>query len=81
MVLTNAQVQAFFTDNHQMGIPQATVDQLVHEGIATVNDLSDFDEKSLGQVAENLRKPGGRVADPNPGAAPGATIPLKIRID
>ena len=75
MVLTNAQVQAFFTDNHQMGIPQATVDQLVHEGIATVNDLSDFDEKSLGQVAENLRKPGGRVADPNPGAAPGATIP------
>ena len=75
MVLTNAQVQAFFTDNHQMGIPQATVDQLVHEGIATVSDLSDFDEKSLGQVAETLRKPGGRVPDPNPGAAPGATIP------
>ena len=31
--------------------------------------------KSSSQLADNLRKPGGRIPDPNPNAAPGATIP------
>ena len=75
MVLTGAQVTAFFEDADQMGIPNATVVQMQTEGITTVNDLADFDKDSLQQLADNLRRPGGRVPDPNPNAAAGATIP------
>lgn len=75
MVLTAAQSMAFFENEGQMGIPHATVIQLQQEGITTVDDLADFDKTSLQQVADNLRRPGGRVPDPNPGAAVGATIP------
>ena len=45
------------------------------EGIVAVRDLADFDKDSLQQLADNLRKPGGWVADPNPAAAAGAMIP------
>jgi hypothetical protein len=58
-----------------MAIPHATVLQLSHEGIDAVSDLSEFDMSSLKQIADNLRRPGGRVADPSPGAGAGATIP------
>ena len=75
MVLTAAQTAAFFEDAAQMGIPHVTVLQLQLEGISTVDDLADFDKDSLQQLADNLRRPGGRVPDPNPNAAPGATIP------
>ena len=75
MVLTAAQTTAFFEDAGQMGIPHATVVQLAHEGIETVDDLADFDKDSLQQVADNLRRPGGRVPDPDPNAQQGATIP------
>jgi hypothetical protein len=37
--------------------------------------LIDFDKDTLEQVAANLRRPTGRVPDPNPAAAPGVTIP------
>ena len=43
--------------------------------IQAVADLADFEKQELHQLADNLRKPGGRIADPNPNAAPGATIP------
>ena len=75
MVLTAAQNTAFFENPDQMGIPHATVVQLQVEGISTILDLADFDSETLKQLAENLRKPAGRIPDPNPGAAPGATIP------
>ena len=39
-----------------------------------VSDLVDFDKNSLQQLADNLRRPGGRVPDPNPRAPPGSTI-------
>ena len=45
------------------------------EGIVTVGDLADINKDSLQQLADNLRKPGGWIADPNPTAAAGATIP------
>ena len=35
----------------------------------------DFNKDSLQQLADNLRRPGGRVPDPNPKAKPGSTIP------
>jgi hypothetical protein len=75
MVLTAAQTTAFFEGAAQMGIPNATVVQLVNEGISEVDDLSEFDRDSLQQVADNLRRPGGRIPDPTAGAVAGATIP------
>ena len=75
MVLTNAQTTAFFENANQMAIPHATVMQLRNEGITAVDDLEEFDADSLAQIANNLRRPGGRIPDPTPGAPPGATIP------
>ena len=75
MVLTAAQMTTFFKHAKQMGIPHTTVVQLKSEGITLVGDLADFDKPSLQQVADNLRRPGQCVPDPNPGAPPGATIP------
>lgn len=73
-MLTAAQTNAFFMNLDQMGIPAATVEQLRVEGIASVDDLADFDKETLKQVAENLRRPPGRVPatldDPD-----GPTIP------
>ena len=53
-----------------MGIPHDTVIQLIQEGIDAVSDLADFDD--MKQVADNLRRPPGRVPDPG---NPGSTIP------
>ena len=75
MVLTAAPTTAFFRDGDQMGIPQATGAQVQIEGITTSSDLADFEKETLQQTADNLWKPGGRVPDPNPAAAAGATIP------
>ena len=75
MVLTGAQTLAFFTNEDQMGIPADTVGQMEREGITNVDDLAEFDKDTLQQLADNLRRPAGRVADPNPNAAEGATVP------
>jgi hypothetical protein len=75
MVLTTAQTAAFFHEEAQLGIPNPTVAQMQAEGITNVKDLADFDKESLQQLADNLRRPGGRVPDPNPNANPGTTIP------
>lgn len=75
MVLTANQTTSFFEDADQMGIPHDTRVQMQNEGITGVEDLADFDKDTLQQLADNLRKPGGRVPDPNPGAPAGATIP------
>ena len=55
-----------------MALPHATVVQLVNEGIDEPSDLSEFDKSSISLIANNLRRPGGRVVDPND---PGSTIP------
>ena len=75
MVLTAAQVTAFFELPAGMAIPHETRIQLQEEGIDDVGDLVDFDKETLKQVADNLRRPGGRVPNPDPGAAAGAMIP------
>ena len=75
MVLTAAQTTAFFENPDQLGIPHETMVQIQREGIQMVADLADFEKQELQQLADNLRKPGGRIPDPNPNAAPGATIP------
>ena len=41
-----------------------------------MDDLVDFDKDTIiEQIAANLRRPAGRVPDPNPAAAAGATVP------
>ena len=75
MVLTAAQTTAFFENADQMGVQHATVVQLAQEGIQSIDDLANFDREALQQLADNLRHPGGRVPNPNPGAAIGETIP------
>ena len=77
MVLTAAQITAFFTDADQMGMPQRTVNQLANKGIASPSNLVDFKKDTLAMVAENLRHPGGREPNPDPNAAPGSTIPTQ----
>jgi hypothetical protein len=78
MVLTAAQTTSFFTDAGQMALPVETRAQLVHEGITTVDDLSEFQEENLKQIAENWRRPPGRVLiDPlNPAAGTTPTPPF-----
>jgi hypothetical protein len=34
----------------------------------------EFDKDTIEQIAANLRRPAGRVHDPNPGAAAGAAV-------
>ena len=76
MVLAAAQTTAFFERPDQMGIPHATMVQMQLEGIQSIADLTDFEKDSLLQLANNLRKPGGRIPDPAPKAPAGATIPM-----
>ena len=75
MVWTANQLTAFFEDPAQMCVPHETRNALQAEGMITIEDLSEFDKESIKQVADNLRRPGDRIADPNPDAAEGATIP------
>jgi hypothetical protein len=74
MVFTAGQTTLFFEDAAQMGIPHATVLQLIEEGIDEVQGLAEFDQDNLTQVANNLRRPGGRIPNPDPAASAGATI-------
>jgi hypothetical protein len=74
MVFTQAQTTSFFEDEDQMGIAADTRTELVNEGIEAVLDLSDFDKDTLTQVADNLRRPGGRIPNPDPNAPAGSTI-------
>jgi hypothetical protein len=57
MVLTTAQTTSFFEGADQMAISNATVLELINEGINTVDDLSEFDKDTIVQIAYNLRQP------------------------
>ena len=76
MVLTAEQTTAFFESPDQVGIPHATIVQMQLEGIQSVADVADLEKDSLQQLADNLRKPGGRIPEPDPNAPAGATIPM-----
>ena len=75
MVLTTSQTTSFFENADQMGVQHGTFVQLALEDIQAVNDLADFDKEALQQLADNLQHLGGRVPNPDPGAAVGSTIP------
>ena len=54
--LTAEEIELFFTMDTQMGISARTLGKLKEEGIVKPQDLVHFNEKTLKQVAENLRK-------------------------
>ena len=75
MAITAGATTAFFTDAAQMGLTPETRARLVTEGIKTVDDLVENDAKTIKSIAENLRRPGGRIPDPANGPNDIATIP------
>ena len=75
MVKKKSQTTAFFQDAAQMVILDEIVVQFGNEGITTVDDLVGFHKDTIQKVADSLRRPGGRIPDPTPNAAPGAKIP------
>ena len=78
MVLSAAETTAFFQDATDMAIPNATRVAMQQEGITAVEDLADFTDDDLKLIADNLRRPPGRIADPRAGqrgVPAGATIP------
>lgn len=75
MVFTQAQTTAFFTDPTQMSISAETRAQLQIEGIDTIDDLLEFDTTSINSVVDNLRRPGGRIPNPDVQPPDGSTIP------
>ena len=82
MVWTQQEIEAFFTEQRQMAISRDTVNGgLMQEGIATVEDLEEFQDEDIKAVQENLRKPAGTIPDPNnPGqriAAPSFVLGAK----
>ena len=65
MAITGAQTTLFFEANNQMAIPRPMLAQLRNEGITMIDYLGEFDKDTLQQIADNLRRPEGRVPDPN----------------
>ena len=65
MVLTNAQIDLFFTNADQIALCPAPALKLADEGILGPADLLELDKKSMMQISDNLRRPGGRVVDPS----------------
>ena len=55
MPWTNAQRTTFFTDRDHMSIPAATVGKLDEEGISDPDDLFEFDEQKIQNIAKTLR--------------------------
>ena len=75
MVFTVTQTTSFFTDVIQMALSKVTRSAIAEEGLIDITDLVEFDSDSMKQNTDNLRRPGGRVPNPDPDAADGATIP------
>ena len=58
-----------------MDITHNTRVQLQSEGTTYHNDLVDFTEESMAMISQNFKRPRGRIQDPDPIAAQGATMP------
>eukprot|EP00957_Ditylum_brightwellii_P088231 6721041-Ditylum_brightwellii.AAC.1 len=54
----------FFSNAKQMEVTKETLTQLGHEGIKKVEDLAEFSKDNWKQVAENLKRQGGRMKNP-----------------
>ena len=65
MPLTSHMINSFFQDADHMGISACTQAQLAGEGIANLDDLTDFNNKEAwAQIVENCKRT-PKIADPN----------------
>eukprot|EP00957_Ditylum_brightwellii_P140884 10731745-Ditylum_brightwellii.AAC.1 len=84
--LTKDQTTFFFTNTKQMKVTKETLAQLGLEGIKKVGDLAKFSKDNWKQVAENLKRPGGQMRNPdkvhgnnNPSTIPQTPYPFGVR--
>ena len=78
MTITTAQTKALFKENYQMAIPRPTLLQIQNEGITMFDDLADFDKETLQKIADNLKRPGDRITDPNYIPIAPMSVPARI---
>ena len=74
MTLTAAQINQFFEQEYQMGIPHKMVVHIKNEGITTVDDLSKFDKGTIDHIDANIWLPEVRIPNPNPKTETGTMI-------
>ena len=78
MVLSTAETTAFCQGSTDIAIPNETRGEMQQEGVTAVEDLVDITDDDLKLIADNLRKPPDRIAEPRAGqrdVPAGATIP------
>eukprot|EP00957_Ditylum_brightwellii_P066208 5024441-Ditylum_brightwellii.AAC.1 len=63
--LTKDQTNTFFTNSKQMEVSKETLAQLGPKGIKKVEDLAEFSKDNWKQIVENLKRPGGRMKNPD----------------
>ena len=59
MVFNDAALDHFFQHQDELGLAEATREQLTEESITTVMDLQFIDSDSIKELANNLRRPSG----------------------
>jgi hypothetical protein len=57
MPFTAAEIVLFFDDQAYMALSNRTTTALAAEGIAVLDDLSEYDKEGMGNIYRNLRKP------------------------
>ena len=77
MAFNAATLDAFFLNGPQMGLTAAQRQRLASEGLVTVHDFEDFDEKQLDLAMKNLRT--SRVFKYGLGSHSPTTSPLSSR--
>eukprot|EP00957_Ditylum_brightwellii_P152731 11625672-Ditylum_brightwellii.AAC.1 len=63
--INKAHTNTFFTSSKQMEVAKEMLAQLEKEGIKEVKDLAEFSNNIWKQVAENLKRPGGWMKNPD----------------
>ena len=59
MVFNEAALDHFFQHQDELGLAEATREQLMEEGILTVMDLQFIDSDLIKELANNLHHPSG----------------------
>ena len=59
MAFDEAALDHFFQHQDELGLAEATREQLIEEGITTIIDLQFIDNDSIKELANNLRRPSG----------------------
>eukprot|EP00957_Ditylum_brightwellii_P088172 6715721-Ditylum_brightwellii.AAC.1 len=63
--LNKEQTSTFFTSSRQMEVLKEMLFQLGQEGTKMVKDLAEFSKENWKQAAENLKRPGGWMKNPD----------------